>query len=52
MLHRMRAGELGAAIGESSRTLLPTLYYLVFAGLIGLVALYVLGVVDPLLSNN
>ena len=32
------------------KTILPTLYYLVFAGAIGMIAFYVLGVSDPLIQ--
>jgi lactate permease len=39
-------GEEGATL---RKTILPTLYYLLFVGLIGLIAIYFLGVYDPLL---
>ncbi len=42
-------GLLGREGDTLRKTILPTLYYLIFAGLIGLVAFYVLGVADPLL---
>ncbi|MCK9257925.1 MAG: L-lactate permease [Sulfurospirillaceae bacterium] len=36
--------------GETLRkTVLPTLYYCIFAGIIGLVGMYILGVTDPLM---
>ncbi|WP_163558779.1 L-lactate permease [Halomonas sp. NO4] len=43
-------GLLGREGDTIRKTILPTLYYLLFAGVIGLVAFYVLGVSDPLFS--
>ncbi|MGM0784119.1 MAG: L-lactate permease [Pseudomonadota bacterium] len=43
-------GLLGREGDTIRKTILPTIYYLLFAGVIGLVAFYVLGVSDPLLS--
>ncbi|MDT8879564.1 L-lactate permease [Halomonas saccharevitans] len=43
-------GLLGREGETIRKTILPTLYYLVAAGAIGLVAFYVLGIGDPLLS--
>jgi len=43
-------GLLGREGETIRKTILPTIYYLVFAGIIGLVAFYVLGISDPLLS--
>ncbi|MDI5933241.1 L-lactate permease [Halomonas kalidii] len=42
-------GLLGREGITIRKTILPTIYYLVFAGIIGLVAFYVLGIADPLL---
>lgn len=33
------------------KTIIPTLYYVVFAGLLGLIAAYILGVSDPLITG-
>ncbi len=41
-------GLLGQEGATLRRTLLPTLYYLLVVGLLGLAAVYVLGVMDPL----
>lgn len=41
-------GLLGREGETLRRTILPTIYYLVFAGLLGLIAFYVLGISDPL----
>ena len=43
-------GLLGQEGATLRRTILPTLYYVIFAGLIGLAAIYVIGVGDPLLK--
>ncbi|WP_104204724.1 L-lactate permease [Billgrantia saliphila] len=43
-------GLLGREGETIRKTILPTLYYLIFTGLIGLIAFYVLGVSDPLLQ--
>ncbi|TLF48171.1 L-lactate permease [Halomonas urmiana] len=43
-------GLLGREGETIRKTILPTLYYLVAAGALGLVAFYVLGIGDPLLS--
>ncbi|MGM0700941.1 MAG: L-lactate permease [Pseudomonadota bacterium] len=43
-------GLLGREGDTIRKTILPTIYYLLFAGVIGLLAFYVLGVSDPLLS--
>jgi len=43
-------GLLGREGITIRKTLLPTLYYLVFSGIIALVAFYVLGVSDPLMG--
>jgi lactate permease len=43
-------GLLGQEGSTLRRTVLPTLYYLTFVGLIGLMAIYVIGVSDPLLK--
>jgi lactate permease len=42
-------GLLGREGATIRKTILPTIYYLVAAGLIGLIAFYVLGVTDPLM---
>ena len=41
-------GLLGLEGATLRRTILPTLFYVISAGLIGLIAVYVLGVTDPL----
>ena len=41
-------GLLGQEGATLRRTLLPTLYYLVATGCLGLLAIWVLNVVDPL----
>ncbi|QOR39877.1 L-lactate permease [Billgrantia diversa] len=43
-------GLLGREGETIRKTILPTLYYLIFTGLIGLIAFYVLGVTDPLMQ--
>ncbi|WP_280540490.1 L-lactate permease [Chromohalobacter sp. 11-W] len=43
-------GLLGREGTTLRKTILPTLYYLIFTGLIGLFAFYVIGVSDPLLG--
>ncbi|MDR5873597.1 L-lactate permease [Vreelandella gomseomensis] len=43
-------GLLGREGATIRKTILPTIYYLVAAGLIGLIAFYVLGVTDPLVG--
>ncbi|MFW3615948.1 L-lactate permease [Billgrantia antri] len=43
-------GLLGREGETIRKTILPTLYYLMFAGAIGLIAFYVLGVSDPLIQ--
>ncbi|SDJ71131.1 L-lactate permease [Billgrantia gudaonensis] len=43
-------GLLGREGDTIRKTILPTIYYLLLTGVIGLVAFYVLGVSDPLLS--
>ncbi|MGQ4879442.1 L-lactate permease [Billgrantia sp. LNSP4103-1] len=43
-------GLLGREGETIRKTILPTLYYLIFTGLIGLIAFYVLGVSDPLMQ--
>ncbi|SVD54486.1 uncharacterized protein METZ01_LOCUS407340, partial [marine metagenome] len=42
-------GLLGQEGRTLRRTLLPTIYYLVFVGAMGLVAVHVLGIRDPLM---
>ncbi|KPQ21969.1 L-lactate permease [Halomonas sp. hl-4] len=42
-------GLLGREGATIRKTILPTIYYLVFTGLIGLIAFYVLGVTDALM---
>lgn len=42
-------GLLGREGATLRKTILPTIYYLVFTGLIALVAFYVIGVTDPLM---
>nr|CDQ35024.1 L-lactate permease [Virgibacillus halodenitrificans] len=43
-------GLLGREGTTLRKTILPTLYYLIFTGLIGLIAFYVIGVSDPLIG--
>ncbi|MCK0745837.1 L-lactate permease [Chromohalobacter nigrandesensis] len=43
-------GLLGREGTTLRKTILPTLYYLIFTGLIGLIAFYVVGVSDPLMG--
>ncbi|SDN80143.1 L-lactate permease [Vreelandella arcis] len=43
-------GLLGREGATIRKTILPTIYYLIAAGLIGLIAFYVLGVTDPLVG--
>ena len=42
-------GLLGREGETIRKTILPTIYYLVFAGIIGMVGFYVLGLTDPLM---
>ncbi|WP_043529831.1 L-lactate permease [Litchfieldella xinjiangensis] len=44
-------GLLGREGTTLRKTILPTIYYLVFTGLIALIAFYVLGVSDPLMGG-
>ena len=41
-------GLLGQEGQTLRKTIIPTLYYVIFAGIIGWLAIYVLGVVDPI----
>src|SRR5690606_10149069 len=43
-------GLLGREGITIRKTILPTLYYLIFTGIIGLIAFYVLGISDPLMG--
>jgi lactate permease len=43
-------GLLGQEGQTIRRTIIPTLYYCVFAGILGLIAIYGLGVIDPLMK--
>ena len=43
-------GLLGREGATLARTILPTIYYLLVIGLLGLLAVHTLGVVDPLLN--
>jgi lactate permease len=45
-------GLLGQEGATLRRTVIPTVYYIVAAGIIGMIAIYVLGVTDPLASAN
>ncbi|MEE3269203.1 MAG: L-lactate permease, partial [Pseudomonadota bacterium] len=42
-------GLLGREGTTIRKTIIPTIYYLVFAGVIAMIAFYVLGVTDPLM---
>jgi lactate permease len=44
-------GLLGQEGSLLQKTILPTLYYVIFAGLLGLMAVFVLGVSDPLIAK-
>lgn len=44
-------GLLGREGTTLRKTILPTLYYVTFAGLLGLIAFYVLGIGDPLMTR-
>jgi lactate permease len=44
-------GILGQEGNLLRKTILPTLYYVVAAGLLGLAAVYILGLDDPLLRR-
>lgn len=43
-------GLLGREGSTLRKTIWPTLYYVLFTGVIGLIAIYVLGVTDPLVG--
>jgi lactate permease len=45
-------GLLGREGSTLRKTILPTIYYLVVVGILGLLAIYVLGVADPLLEAS
>lgn len=45
-------GLLGREGETIRKTILPTLYYLIFAGIIALIAFYVIGVTDPLMRAS
>ena len=45
-------GLLGREGSTLRKTVWPTLYYVLFTGVIGLIAIYVLGVTDPLVGVN
>ena len=42
-------GLLGREGATIRKTILPTIYYLIFTGTIALIAFYVIGVTDPLM---
>ncbi|EHJ92879.1 L-lactate permease [Vreelandella boliviensis] len=42
-------GLLGREGATIRKTILPTIYYLIFAGIIALIAFYVIGITDPLM---
>lgn len=44
-------GMLGQEGNVLRKTIIPTLYYLLFTGILGLIAIHVLGVTDPLMST-
>ena len=44
-------GLLGREGSTLRKTIWPTLYYLLFTGIIAMVAIYVLGVSDPLMPH-
>ncbi|MBD3895286.1 L-lactate permease [Halomonas sp. ML-15] len=44
-------GLLGREGTTIRKTILPTIYYLTFTGIIALIAFYVIGVTDPLMGN-
>ncbi|MDB0602962.1 L-lactate permease [Tenacibaculum maritimum] len=43
-------GLLGKEGSILRKTIIPTIYYVIFAGIIGLIMIYVLGITDPLLT--
>jgi lactate permease len=43
-------GLLGQEGETLRKTIIPTIYYVVFAGILGLIGMYVLGVTDPLMG--
>jgi len=43
-------GLLGREGATLRKTIWPTLYYVLFTGIIGLVAIYLLGITDPLVG--
>lgn len=45
-------GLLGQEGNVLRKTIIPTLYYLLFTGILGLIAIHFLGVSDPLVSGN
>jgi lactate permease len=45
-------GLLGKEGATLRKTILPTIYYLLVIGVLGLIAVHVIGVTDPLLGNN
>ena len=45
-------GLLGQEGNILRKTVIPTLYYLLFAGLLGLIAIHLLGVTDPLVGGK
>lgn len=44
-------GLLGQEGATLRRTIIPTIYYVVFTGALGLIAIYVIGVSDPLITK-
>jgi lactate permease len=44
-------GLLGKEGATLRKTILPTLYYLLVIGILGLVAIHLLGVTDPLMGG-
>jgi lactate permease len=43
-------GLLGKEGATLRKTILPTIYYLMVIGILGLIAVHLLGVVDPLMA--
>jgi lactate permease len=44
-------GLLGQEGNILRRTIIPTIYYVLLTGILGLIAIELLGVTDPLMSN-
>jgi lactate permease len=45
-------GLLGQEGNVLRKTIIPTLYYLLFTGILGMIAIHIMGVTDPLMQGN